>query len=94
MAKDKNASPASQAAPEEAPRPKKVSPITLEEFREHAKPLSAVIDGEKKAISVKEFSTGSYGWYHTGKQVIEIGGIPVEAQVGITVTVIGSKPQG
>jgi hypothetical protein len=40
---------------------------------------------------VKEFSTGSLGWYLNGKTTIEVGGTPVSVQIGMNLTIVGSK---
>jgi hypothetical protein len=40
---------------------------------------------------VKEFSTGSFGWNVNAKTVIEVGGRRLPVQVGLNLTVIGSK---
>jgi hypothetical protein len=40
---------------------------------------------------VKEFSTGSLGWYLNGKTTIEVGGKPVTVQIGMNLTIVGSK---
>ena len=40
---------------------------------------------------VKEFSTGSFGWYLNGKTTIEINGKQVSVQIGMNLTVVGSK---
>jgi hypothetical protein len=40
---------------------------------------------------VKEFSTGSLGWYLNGKTTIEVNGKPVTVQIGMNLTIIGSK---
>jgi hypothetical protein len=40
---------------------------------------------------VKEFSTGSLGWYLNGKTTIEIDGKPVAVQIGLNLTIVGSK---
>jgi hypothetical protein len=39
----------------------------------------------------KPFSTGSFGWYLNGKTVIEIDGKAVSVQIGMNMTVVGSK---
>jgi hypothetical protein len=39
----------------------------------------------------KEFSTGSLGWYLNGKTAIEIDGVPVSVQIGLNLTIVGSK---
>jgi len=40
---------------------------------------------------VKEFSTGSFGWYLNGKILVPIDGKNVSVQVGMNLTVVGSK---
>jgi hypothetical protein len=40
---------------------------------------------------VKEFSTGSLGWYLNGKVSVEIDGRPVAVQIGMNLTIVGSK---
>jgi hypothetical protein len=40
---------------------------------------------------VKEFSTGSLGWYLNGKTTVEVGGTPVSVQIGLNLTIVGSK---
>lgn len=77
-----------------APKPanKRVSPISREQFRQSApNALSAVIGDYPVPAGKKEFATGSLGWYGNGKVTLTINGVPVDCQVGITVTVIGSK---
>lgn len=70
---------------------KTTSPVSLEQFRDHAEPITVTIDGKTMEAEVKEFSTGSLGWYLTGKMVIEIDGVRVPVQVGLNLTIIGSK---
>ena len=66
-------------------------PISKEDFSKHAKPVSIVVDGIPMVGMVKEFSTGSFGWYVNGKTAIQVNGVPVEVQLGFNLTVIGSK---
>ena len=40
---------------------------------------------------VKEFSTGSLGWYLNGKTSIDVGGKLVSVQIGMNLTIVGSK---
>ncbi len=40
---------------------------------------------------VKEFSTGSLGWYLNGKTMIDVGGKQVSVQIGMNLTIVGSK---
>jgi hypothetical protein len=69
----------------------KQCPVTRPEFRAGAKPLKVEINGVPLMAEVKEFSTGSFGWYLNGKTVVEIGGKPVSVQIGLNMTVVGSK---
>jgi hypothetical protein len=66
-------------------------PITRAEFSEKAKAVPVVIGETKLLADVKEFSTGSLGWYLNGKVSIEIDGKPVMVQVGLNLTIVGSK---
>lgn len=66
-------------------------PVTREQFAEKAEPLKIVINGHELLAEVKEFSTGSFGWYLNGKVVVPIDGKSVSVQVGMNLTVVGSK---
>ena len=68
-----------------------VCPITRSEFAEHAKDLPVQIDGVKLTAEVKQFSTGSLGWNINAKDSIELNGKKVKVQIGLNVTIIGSK---
>ena len=70
---------------------KTTCPVTRQQFREGAKPVDIVINGVPMQAVVKEFSTGSLGWYLNGKTVIEIDGVPVSVQIGLNLTIVGSK---
>jgi len=37
------------------------------------------------------FSTGSFGWYYNGKTTVMVDGKPLSVQVGLNLTVVGSK---
>ena len=66
--------------------------LSRAQFRTHAKPIKIVI-GEQPGIDaeVKEFSTGSLGWYLNTKVTLEIDGVRVPVQVGLNLTIVGSK---
>ncbi len=66
-------------------------PINRAEFREKAQPVKVEINGIPMMAEVKEFSTGSLGWYLNGKSVIDVGGKQVSVQIGMNLTIIGSK---
>ncbi len=66
-------------------------PFTRKEFLEKAQPIEVTIAGMPVSADVKEFSTGSVGWYYSGKMAVRVGERPVNVQVSVTITVIGSK---
>lgn len=66
-------------------------PFTRSEFLDQAKPVEVTIAGMPLLAEVKEFSTGSVGWYYSGKTAIRVGDRPVNVQISVTITVIGSK---
>ena len=70
---------------------KSTCPITRAEFREKAKPITVVINNVPQQAEVKEFSTGSLGWYLNGKMTIDVDGKLVSVQIGMNLTIIGSK---
>jgi hypothetical protein len=70
---------------------KTTCPISRSEFRQKAKPVTVTINGVPLPAEVKEFSTGSLGWYLNGKTMIDIGGTPVSVQIGLNLTIVGSK---
>lgn len=65
-------------------------PITREQF-DNAKPITVQIGDQKLIADPKSFSTGSLGWYLNAKIIVEVDGIPVSAQVGMNLTIVGSK---
>jgi hypothetical protein len=65
--------------------------ITRDQFRTGAKPVTVVINGKEMTAPKKEFSTGSLGWYLNEKMTIDIGGEPVSVQIGLNLTIVGSK---
>lgn len=70
---------------------KTTCPITREEFRAKAKPVKVVLNGSEQIAEVKEFSTGSLGWYLNNKMSIDIDGKTVSVQIGLNLTIVGSK---
>jgi hypothetical protein len=76
---------------EETMAKKSSCPVTRSQFRETAKPVTIIVGDVPMVVPTKEFSTGSFGWYLNGKTTIEIGGTPVQVQLGLNLTVIGSK---
>lgn len=70
---------------------KTVCPITRTQFREKAQPIELTINGKSVRVPVKEFSTGSLGWYYNDKMAITIDGQDVMVQLGLNFTIVGSK---
>lgn len=70
---------------------KAACPITRAEFRAEAKPQEGKVADSPLLLEVKEFSTGGLGWYTGQKITLKIGGKLVPCQVGINISIIGSK---
>jgi hypothetical protein len=68
-----------------------VSAVSREEFRAKAQPVTVTINGQPMTAEVKEFSTGSFGWYLNSKTSVDVGGKLVTVQIGMNLTVVGSK---
>lgn len=65
--------------------------ITRSEFVNEAKPVEVIINGIPMTAEVKEFSTGSLGWYLNGKANVKVGEKSVSVQIGMNLTIVGSK---
>jgi hypothetical protein len=65
--------------------------VSLSQFQEKAEPLKVVINGQEMLAEVKAFSTGSFGWNINGKMTITVDGKPLSVQIGMNMTVVGSK---
>lgn len=70
---------------------KTVCSVPRTEFAEKAQPLAIKIGDNTITAEVKQFSTGSFGWYSNAKVTIMVDGKPVTAQVGLNLIVVGSK---
>ena len=70
---------------------KSTCPISRAQFRAKARPVTVAFGDVPMTVPTKEFATGSFGWYLNGKTTVEIDGTPVAVQIGMTLTVIGSK---
>lgn len=70
---------------------KTTCPISRKEFAEIAKPIEVIIDGNKMVAANREFSTGSMGWNISNKMTIMVGDKAVTVQVGLNLTIVGSK---
>jgi hypothetical protein len=56
-----------------------------------SEPLKVTINGQEMLAEVKQFSTGSFGWYMNGKTMVTVDGKPISVQIGMNLTVVGSK---
>jgi hypothetical protein len=70
---------------------KSASPVTRTQFLEKAEPVKVTINGQEIVADKREFSTGSFGWYYNGKISIPVDGKTLSVQVGLNLTVVGSK---
>ena len=70
---------------------KTACPVTRAQFTEKAEPVRITINGNEMLAEVKQFSTGSFGWYLNGKTIITVDGKPCNVQVGVNLTLVGSK---
>jgi hypothetical protein len=70
---------------------KTTCPITRADFKANARPVTVKIGDEEIQVPVKFFSTGSLGWYLNKKTEIAVGGVKVPVQIGLNLTIVGSK---
>ena len=70
---------------------KTTCPISRAEFDSKAEPLDVIINNQPHQAPVKKFSTGSLGWYLSGKMTVQLAGKPVAVQIGLNLTIVGSK---
>ena len=70
---------------------KSASPVTRTQFLEKAEPVKVNLNGQEIVADKREFSTGSFGWYYNGKINITVDGKLLSVQVGLNLTVVGSK---
>jgi hypothetical protein len=66
-------------------------PVSKTQFIDKAEPVKIVINGQEIIADKREFSTGSFGWYYNGKITIPVDGKPLSIQIGLNLTVVGSK---
>ena len=63
----------------------KSAPVLMIDFGDGKQPIGKMIAGPR------EFASGSMGWYAGEKITVMVDGVPVKVQVGINLTVVGSK---
>ncbi len=70
---------------------KTTCPITRADFRAKAAPVKITIGNQEMDAEVKEFATGSLGWYLNGKITLTVNEVRVPVQIGLNLTIVGSK---
>ena len=70
---------------------KTTCPVTRQQFTSKAKPVAITINGRSLEAKAKQFSTGSMGWHLSDKCTVLVDGVAVLVQVGLNLTVVGSK---
>jgi hypothetical protein len=70
---------------------KTVCPISRADFQAKAKPITVNIAGVPHLAEVKEFSTGSFGWYLNARTTIEVDGTLVPVLINSSLIIVGSK---
>mmetsp|Transcript_38450 Transcript_38450/g.46388 ORF Transcript_38450/g.46388 Transcript_38450/m.46388 type:complete len:182 (+) Transcript_38450:567-1112(+) len=70
---------------------KQANMMTATEFQEIAPELKTEIFGAEITGPARSFTSGNRGWYAGGKKMIKVAGKDLWVQIGLNVTVIGSK---
>lgn len=70
---------------------KTACPITRADFEQLAQPVEITIGGQSFVADNREFSTGSLGWNLNSKTTLKVGEKSVQVQVGLNLTIVGSK---
>lgn len=70
---------------------KTACPVSRAEFREKAQPITFTLCGVTVEMEPKEFSTLSLGWNANKKFAVKIGDKRVTCQLGLNLTLVGSK---
>jgi len=70
---------------------KTTCPISRADFRAKAKPVTVTIGSNQQMAEVKEFSTGSLGWYLNSRITLEIEGQHVPVLINASLVIVGSK---
>jgi hypothetical protein len=66
-------------------------PVSKTQFLDKAEAVKITIGNMEIVADKREFSTGSFGWYYNGKTTVTVDGKPLSVQVGLNLTVVGSK---
>lgn len=83
---------AATSSPNKAGKRTEGCECTRQQFQASAKPIDVTLAGQPMVAEPKEFSTGSFGWYASGKARLKLAdGTIVTCQVGLNLTVLRSK---
>lgn len=66
-------------------------PMSKTQFMEKAEAVKITVNGAEMIAEKREFSTGSFGWYVNAKTTVMVDGKALPIQVGMNLTVVGSK---
>jgi hypothetical protein len=80
-----------RGAGDDAGMAKSPCPLSQSRFLAAAEPLKISINNQEMLAEVKAFSTGSFGWYLNGKTTVMVDGKAVAVQIGMNLTIVGSK---
>ena len=69
----------------------KPCPISKSDFMAKAEPLKVDVAGTMMTAEPRDFATGSFGWYLSGKVSVTVDGKPLSVQIGANLIVVGSK---
>lgn len=70
---------------------KKSCPIKKKDFLSGAQAMQVEVAGQTFQMEPRSFSSGSVGYYATGKVSVVVDGKVIPLQLGLNLTVIGSK---
>jgi hypothetical protein len=73
---------------------KTTCPISRADFQAKAKPVTITIANVPHLAEVKEFSTGSFGWYLNARTTIDVDGTLVPVLINTSLIIVGSKEAG
>ena len=82
---------ASGKAPPRLLKKLQASILTKAEFHKNAQPVELSIFGNRAIGPPREFTSGNNGWWTGGKIEVPIGDKTVWAQLGVTITLLGSQ---
>ena len=65
--------------------------MSVAEWNASAEPLEVSVFGNVAGGEPREFASGNKGWYLGGKIPVTVGGKKLWAQLGLNLTIVGSK---